>query len=92
MPIEKIKDIVDYGIIGLLLFLSFLMLSGGDYSVKDLLNDVIAAFIVFGFFVLIAVFFKKFSNPQFDIKVPITPPFKIFFDFPFTLLSISLIE
>ena len=47
----------------LLLFLSFLMLSGGDYSVKDFLNDVIAAFIVFGFFVLIAVFFKKFSKP-----------------------------
>jgi ATP-dependent metalloprotease FtsH len=40
------------------------MLGGGDYSAKDLLNDILAGFIVFGFFLLIVFLIKKFGQPQ----------------------------
>jgi len=48
----------------IMLLLGFSMISNGGYSAKDLLNDVLAGFIVFGFFILIIVLFKKFSSPQ----------------------------
>jgi len=46
------------------LMLGFSMLGGGDYSAKDLLNDILAGFIVFGFFLLIVFLIKKFGQPQ----------------------------
>jgi len=44
--------------------LGFSMLSGEGYNAKDLINDIIAGFIVFGFFLLIVVLLKKFAKPQ----------------------------
>jgi len=48
-------------ILGLLIGLS--ILNSGSYTAKDLLNDILAGFIVFGFFLLIIGLFKKFA-PQ----------------------------
>jgi len=36
----------------------------GSYSFDNLLNDLIAGFVVFGFFVLIIFLIKKFASPQ----------------------------
>ena len=44
--------------------LGFSMLSGEGYNAKDLINDIIAGFIVFGFFLLIVVLLKKFAKLQ----------------------------
>jgi len=48
----------------IMVLLGFSMISGGGYTAKDLLNDVLAGFIVFGFFLLIIVIFKRFATPQ----------------------------
>ena len=50
------------------MLLGFSMLRDGGYSVKDLMTDIVAGFIVFGFFLLIVFMIRKFGanngNPQ----------------------------
>jgi ATP-dependent metalloprotease FtsH len=48
----------------IMILIGFSMISSGEYSAKDLLNDILAGFIVFGFFILIVVLLKKFAKPQ----------------------------
>ena len=55
--------IVVLSLVAILIGLSML---SGEYSLKDILNEMVAGFIVFGFFILIALLIKKFAkqNPQ----------------------------
>ena len=48
----------------IMVLLGFSMLSSGGYSTKDLLNDILAGFIVFGFFILIVTLIRKFAKPN----------------------------
>jgi len=48
----------------IMLLIGFSMISNSGYTAKDLLNDILAGFIVFGFFLLIVVLLKKFAKPQ----------------------------
>ena len=48
----------------LMLLIGFSMIENGNYTIKDLLNDILAGFIVFGFFLLIVVLIRKFAKPQ----------------------------
>jgi len=50
----------------ILLLLAFSMMQGSEFSIANLINDIVAGFIVFGFFILIVVLIKKFapSNPN----------------------------
>ena len=43
----------------LMVLIGLSMVLSNDYSTKELLNDVLAGFIVFGFFVLILAIIKK---------------------------------
>jgi len=62
---EKKKDnkVVVLILVVIMILLGFSMLNGGGYTTKDLLNDILAGFIVFGFFILIVFLIKRFA-PQ----------------------------
>jgi len=49
-------------IVIIMLLLGVSMLSSGGFSAKDLLNNIIAGFIVFGFFILIITLLRYFSK------------------------------
>ncbi len=53
--------IVVLSLVAILIGLSML---SGEYSLKDILNEMVAGFIVFGFFILIALLIKKFAKPN----------------------------
>jgi ATP-dependent metalloprotease FtsH len=50
----------------ILILLGFGMLQQDGFTMKDLINDIVAGFIVFGFFILIVFLIKKFTpaNPN----------------------------
>ncbi|NPA54856.1 MAG: AAA family ATPase [Epsilonproteobacteria bacterium] len=50
----------------ILILIGALMMNDSSYSVENLINDILAGFIVFGFFLLIVLLIRKFSknNPQ----------------------------
>ena len=52
--------IIILSLVALLIGVSML---NGDYTTKDIINDMVAGFIVFGFFILIVFLFKKFAKP-----------------------------
>jgi ATP-dependent metalloprotease FtsH len=63
---RKNNQILVVVLILILFLLGFGMLKNGYFSLKDLINDVVAVFIVFGFFIFIIFLIKKFAptNPN----------------------------
>jgi len=63
---KKNSNILITILVLILVLLTFSMMQGSDFSVKNLINDLVAGFIVFGFFVLIIVLIRRFSpqNPN----------------------------
>ena len=65
---QKSNGVAVLILIIVMMLLGFSMLRDGGYSVKDLITDIVAGFIVFGFFLLIVFMLRKFAsnngNPQ----------------------------
>lgn len=65
---QKSNGVAVLILIIVMMLLGFSMLRDGGYSVKDLITDIVAGFIVFGFFLLIVVILRKFSSNNSNLQ------------------------